>query len=542
MIRSLATLAALLLAAGTAQAASPVRYALIVGNNSGQTPPGIELPELRHAQQEAQVLRDRLVALGNFDASPQRTALLTGASREEILKAAQAIAAQHRADRQALGEVPTLFAFFFTGHGLSGQLLTKTGPLVGSDLATIFGEVGATFTVGVFDACFSGSLDLAALSSKGLALTPGFNAFEALPQEVLNAQGTMWFASSRPDQVSYEDSRLGGVFTHYFIEAMERAPSTGFGITLDDVWEYARAHTQSHTRNAARPQTPQKLVRNLTSTGPLYFSFPAQRRATLAFEAGVVGRFLVRYENGQLSELVAKSAGEPMRVAVYPADLVLERLDDGGRQSIHLLGDETVWIRPSEGWSTLSSVGLKQVALVAKGPRLDGLVLTHEESRWSGLVELGYRLSVGPRYGAIPTHAARAGFRVDRGIWQLRLGYGYGRETHAFEAWSYLVQRHALELGFGPAATFEAWRVGPVASASVGWTSFAYGDGAKRSQTAWAGSLAANVLWQPLHLPLYVQAQAGAMGEWSRPAAPLDGRAVFSVAPEFALGLAVELF
>jgi len=34
-------------------------------------------------------------------------------------QAARRLAEQHRADRASLGEVPTLFAFFFTGHGLA---------------------------------------------------------------------------------------------------------------------------------------------------------------------------------------------------------------------------------------------------------------------------------------------------------------------------------------------------------------------------------------------------------------------------------------
>ncbi|MGC4116292.1 MAG: hypothetical protein QM765_17300 [Myxococcales bacterium] len=354
----------------------------------------------------------------------------------------------------------------------------------------------------------------------------------------------MWFASSRPDQVSYEDKRFGGVFTHFFVEAMERAPATGVGITLEDVWEYARAHTQSYTSAAARPQTPQKLVRNLTSTGPLFFSFPARRSATLAFEPAVSGRFLLRYDTGQFSEVVTKAKGEPLQVAVYPDSLLLERLDDGGRQQVSLAASETVWVRESAGWSSSHSVGARQVALSAKGSKLEGLVLTREESHFSGLVDLGYRLAVGPRFGTTPLHGLKAGFRVDRGIWLLRLGYAFGRESQSVPAWSYTLERHGGEVGFGAAASLGAFRLGPILSGRVSQATVAYSDGERRSRLGWAGALGLNVLWRPPQrsLPLYVTAEIGAQAEWARPAAPMSAPWALSLAPELSLGLAVELF
>jgi hypothetical protein len=148
--------------------------------------------------------------------------------------------------------------------------------------------------VGIFDACFSGSLDLKRLSGKGLKVLHGFNAFEQMPREVLNSEGTMWFTSSRPDQISYEDDEIGGVFTHYFLEGMEKGQKQGYGVTLESIWEYARSKTQQHTSTTGRPQTPQMMIRNLTSTGPLFFSFPSKRTAALIFDPRIAGRFLYR--------------------------------------------------------------------------------------------------------------------------------------------------------------------------------------------------------------------------------------------------------
>ena len=61
-----------------------------------------------------------------------------------------------------------------------------------------------------------------------------------LPSEVLSANGSIWYVSSGSGQPSYEDDQLGGVFTHFFIEALEKAEQDGPGITLERIWQYVR--------------------------------------------------------------------------------------------------------------------------------------------------------------------------------------------------------------------------------------------------------------------------------------------------------------
>jgi hypothetical protein len=154
-----------------------LRYALIVGDNQGRTDTDTRLEPLRHAESEAAALRDVLVHEGGFPSSSDRVVLLQGKGRTEILAAAARLANQHRQDRARFGQVRTMFAFFFTGHGLEGKLLTADGPLTGADVGQIFKEVGATFSLGLFDACFSGSLDFSALRAKGLRTPRSFDVF-----------------------------------------------------------------------------------------------------------------------------------------------------------------------------------------------------------------------------------------------------------------------------------------------------------------------------------------------------------------------------
>ena len=112
-----------LVSSGTVQAGSNVRYALVVGNNEGKAPNDIDLPTLLHAERDAARIHDELIRLGQF--KPDRVVLLQGKSRTQILKAAMELTALHSRERGELGGLPTLFAFFFSGHGLGGSLLTS---------------------------------------------------------------------------------------------------------------------------------------------------------------------------------------------------------------------------------------------------------------------------------------------------------------------------------------------------------------------------------------------------------------------------------
>jgi hypothetical protein len=147
---------------------------------------------------------------------------------------------------------------------------------------------------------------------------PGLNLFRALPKDMLSARGNVWLVSSSPTQVSYEDQRLGGVFTHFFLEALERAEPDGPGITLERIWNYARSETVIYTTARDRPQTPKQIVSKLESSAPIYFSFPSARDARPVLSASVRGRFLLAYQGGHVSELIEKQEGETVALDVYP--------------------------------------------------------------------------------------------------------------------------------------------------------------------------------------------------------------------------------
>jgi hypothetical protein len=418
-----------------------LRYSLVIGNNVGVDKDGIQPFEpLLHAEREAAVLRDRLVKLANFDAAEDRTVLLQGATRAQVLEAAQRIAARKAADSRQYGRVDSLFVFFFTGHGLQGRLLLNDGPLTLEELAAVFQMVDATFRIGVFDACYSGSLDPMALSEKGVELTPGINLFGKLPEEVLSAEGSIWLVSSGSGEVSYEDKDLGGVFTHFFTEALERAPVDGPGITLDSVWSYARRKTVAYTSRRRRRQVPQQFVAKLKARGPLYFSFPVARSARLVLADSLEGRFLLSYAEGQLVETIDKQPGRRQEVPVYPGSALLSYIKDDQvfvQESLQFVAGTPVLLRSSDDLLPAGRPGERARDLWAKGLGDNKLVATVVRAESSGMLGLSFTQVLSGRGFLAPERLVLMSARLDRGRFVLSAAMGYGWAEHDFEDWSH---------------------------------------------------------------------------------------------------------
>ena len=265
-----------------------LRYALIIGNNDASaTAPN--LPPLKHAETGAFELREKLVEYSGFDPSPDQTVVVTAPTKANVDEAVERLATRIRDDRLVFSDVDVLFVFFFTGHGRRGRLLLREGALSGGDVDEIFRMMAADVTVGVFDACYSGSVDPTGLDQMGAESAPA--AFmEKLAD--LPAEGDIVFVSSGPEQVSYEDRRLGGVFGHFFGEALQNARATGPGITLDSIWEYTKSRTEKHIVSRGRIQTPERRTR-MKESGLLFFSYPTGRTESLVLGDRVEGRYIL---------------------------------------------------------------------------------------------------------------------------------------------------------------------------------------------------------------------------------------------------------
>ena len=464
-----------------------LRYALVIGNNAGTNDRGEKpFPALKHAEAEAQQLRDRLVRFANFDPNPARTILLMGATRTQVQMAVRVLAAQKEKDLSELGRAETLFLFYFTGHGLRGQLLLEDGPLTSQDLTAIFRSINVDFTVGVFDACFSGSLDATALAQKGIDPTPGLNLFRELPDEVLNTEGSIWFVSSGPDQPSYEDEKVGGVFTHFFINALDEAEREGPGITLDRIWSFARSNTVEYTSARNRRQTPQQFVAKLKASGPMFFSFPMERNATLVLSPAVQGQFMLTYAGGQLTERIQKEAGKSRELAVYPGQARLMAIKDGaviGQQELELRPKGTLVLRSAPDPAPGESLGRSTQNLWEKGFGEQTLTATALRSDGSWMLGAGYEYMLSPNGLVALRHEATVGARYDRANLSAGARLGYGRGQESFSAWRYHVDALSLALhaGYGLTLGPTSLTIGGGARVAILWQDFEN----KQSRSLW---------------------------------------------------------
>ncbi|MCA9557788.1 MAG: caspase family protein, partial [Myxococcales bacterium] len=483
MTARLVCLATLLALATTARAATP-RYALVVGSDAGVHPIGGPMPRLRFAERDARLIAESLISRGRFD--PERVSVVTGADRAAILAAAETLAEQRRRDRALFGETPALFAFMFTGHGTDGALLTLGDPLSTEDIGAIFETVGADLSVGFFDACHAGSLAVERLRAKGAEPT-GFNPI-ALPQTRLPARGSVWLVSSRSDEVSYEHDTLGGLFSHYFIEAFDAAPADRFGVPLEAMWEYARRRTALHARRLDRAQTPQKVVRRLTSQGPIYFSFPRARTAQLVMGPAVEGRFFLSYRDDTLVESVDKRAGEALEVAIHPGPLVVS-VDDGGRRPV---------------WSTEVAEGARLTLDVGAGAtgaapghvpaavdRLEGkgvaaaLDLAGQSPGDEWWIAAGGRVTPGID-GSAGLYGAELALRRLRGPVGLGIAAGWVQRRDDFEAWSSRIDGGSLRLEGALGLPFGRARLAALAEVEGQWALQRFADGARQDRWTWS--------------------------------------------------------
>ncbi|MCB9544192.1 MAG: caspase family protein [Myxococcales bacterium] len=471
------------------------RYALVVGNNEGVHPAVGAMPPLRHAERDARAIGERLVGYGRFD--PERVRVVTGGDRAAVRAAAQALAARRAADRAAFGEHPALFVFFFTGHGAEGGLLTPGAPLDGDDIAAVFAEMDAALSVAVFDACHSGSLAVEALRAKG-AEPMGFNPVAAVPQAALAARGTVWLMSSRPDEISYEHERLGGLFTHYFLDAFTAAPADRFGVSLDAMWEHARRQTALHARRLRRAQTPQRVARRLTETGPVYLSFPRARTARLVLGAAVEGEFFLSYPDETLVERVAKRKGAPLEVAVLAGPLVVSAVAADGTArplwSTRVAEAARLWMDAGEGGAGAAPPGFERAGVEAKGASAWSLRSVEPADGWW----LATSARAAPLDGvAASAWGGEMGVVWVDGMATAGAAVGVSGRGDVLPAWSsrLMAVTGRVEGGVGYAGRWLRVDALAQAGAEVGWQRF--GDGWTQARSTGSGGLAGR-LWVPL--------------------------------------------
>ena len=234
---------ALLVLCGLAMPAAAARYALVIGNDTGDR----DEPQLRYAEHDADRLAATLVELGGFARGD--VVVLRGADADTARAALIALNDRIR----TTGGADTMLVVYYSGHADTEALHLGTSTLALPQLEQLVRGSPAAFRLLVVDACRSGALTRV---KGGRVVAP----FAIALGDTLAADGVVfWTASAASEQAQESDAIKGSFFSHFLVSGLAGpADADGDGaVTTTEAYEYARAATlRASSRTLAGTQHP----------------------------------------------------------------------------------------------------------------------------------------------------------------------------------------------------------------------------------------------------------------------------------------------
>jgi hypothetical protein len=229
-----------MLATAVQTASAEQRFAVLIGSNPGWSS---DRP-LKYAENDAEKLRDALVALGNF--ANDRVVILRDPDAAEVRATLRDLARTAKNSSE-----DTLVFFYYSGHADDTQMhLRGADPLTFKELQQTLRALPSTIKLGVIDACKSG-----AVTRKGGARVDEFVVDVDSPK----LSGMVMLTSSGADELSQESRSLqGSVFTHHLVSALRGAADedNDGNVTVSEAYHYAYTRTRADTATAGTPQRP----------------------------------------------------------------------------------------------------------------------------------------------------------------------------------------------------------------------------------------------------------------------------------------------
>lgn len=308
----LATVALAVAALGAgSQARAERRHALVIGANPGWS----QDRPLRHAEHDAERIRDVLVALGGF--MPGDVELLRDPDAAEIR------AALRRLDQITRGGDSLVFVYY-SGHADDRHLhLRGEPPLSHSELQDTLRALPATIKLAVIDACKSG-----AVTRKGGSQAREFQVDVVTPK----LSGLVVLTSSGADELSQESRALAGsVFTHHLVSGL-RGAADGDGdqrVTVAEAYHHAYERTRADTAITGAQQRP-AFRYELSGQGELVLTQLATgKQAQLRVPRGGASRYVVldAYEWRLIAE-VSPERDRDVVLALAPGRYRIKRVFD----------------------------------------------------------------------------------------------------------------------------------------------------------------------------------------------------------------------
>jgi len=309
VVRIACVIAALVVAQSSAFAEQ--RHALVIGSNPGWS----QDRPLRYADNDAERVRDVLVALGGFPAD--RVTLMKDPSTADVRGALRRLA---DVARDSTGE-DTLVFVYYSGHADDKHLHLRGDPMSHRELQDTLRSLPATIKLGVVDACKSGSV-----TRKGASQTDEFVVDVVNPK----LSGMVLLSSSGADELSQESRSLqGSVFTHHLVSGLRGAADEDNDqqVSISEAYHYAYSRTRAATASSSVKQRP-AFRYELSGQGELMLTkLKANKNVAMVVPKGPPQKYVVldAHEWRLIAETTAEKARD-ITLALAPGTYKVKRV------------------------------------------------------------------------------------------------------------------------------------------------------------------------------------------------------------------------
>lgn len=375
------------------------RAAVIIGQNHG----GDAWEVLRHAEHDAERVRNTLLARGEF--TFERVIWLADAQVDDLREAFASLAATP----------PDLLVVYYSGHADHEALRLGRERLSYADLRAAVRAVDARSTVVIVDACHAEALRRGK-DMRAIPIEP------VLAWRGQTSEGEILIGSSSYGERAFEDDGIGGsVFTHHFLTGLDGAadgPAKADGhITVIEAFDYADRMTRlsGHLRREGS-QRPW-IARDDVGDAPV-LTFKREDMGTLEIPPGIGGRMLIRTQSLER----ARIDGEYDKPSEVPLTLWMAAGDYRVEVREGATGVRVQPVRIEKGRHTTVEKSLSAWELIPFSP---GPERSKASAPLMVQANAGYQLASGWLRDAPPSHGAEVGLAASQGDWQIGVGLGW---------------------------------------------------------------------------------------------------------------------